>query len=371
MSGKRVRRRCEALSGPGRLRLGARGAGLTVVAALLALTADPAAAQTAPGSAIEVLHVRGPIYLITAGGTNVTASIGPDGVLLVDTGPTELAAEVRATVDAIQGELAAAPRAPLVGGAETISRTLALFTPPAPAGADSIRYVINTSALPNRIGGNAELAIAPREMSFQDPSEIATAIYAHENVLLRVSGAVDEGTTMPFEFWPSHTYVDQYKLPYFNGEGIQLIHIPSASTDGDTLVWFRGSDVISAGDVYRTDTYPIPHIEIGGDIGGVIEGLNVLVDLSIAEYRAEGGTLIIPGRGRISDVADVAAYRDMVTIIRDRVQSMIDAGRSLRQIKAALPHRDYDVRYAKEPGVADRFTDALYSSLAAGKEAAH
>ena len=201
-------------------------------------------------------------------------------------------------------------------------------------------------------------------MSFQDPSEVATHVYAHENVLLRLSGAIGD-ESVPFEFWPSHTYfADYYKLSaYFNGEGIQLIHIPAAITDGDTIVWFRGSDVISAGDIYRTDAYAMPDLEKGGNIEGVVEGLNQLLDLAIPEYRAEGGTLIIPGHGRVSDHGDIAAYRDMVTIIRDRIQSMISDGMTLEQVQTARPNSDYDPRYAKEPGFADRFVEAVYRSL--------
>ena len=195
--------------------------------------------------------------------------------------------------------------------------------------------------------------------------EDATHIYAHENVLLRLSGDKGEEFTAPFASRPSDVYVaNLYKLTgFFNGEGIQLNHVATASTDGDSFVWFRGSDVIAAGDIYRTDAYPMPDLKMGGNIQGVIEGLNQLLDMAIPEYRQEGGTLIVPGHGRISDFADVAWYRDMVTIIRDRVQHMIKKGMSLEQVQAAKPTLDYDGRYGKEPGSADRFIDAIYRSL--------
>ena len=95
--------------------------------------------------------------------------------------------------------------------------------------------------------------------------------------------------------------------------------MPAASTDGDVLVFFRSSDVIAAGDIYSTIGYPRIDVGRGGSVNGVIEGLNRLVDLAISEQFTEGGTRIVPGRGRISDEFDVVEYRDMVTIVRDRV----------------------------------------------------
>jgi cyclase len=329
-----------------------------------ALIAMGYAGQNPPGGRVEVLHVRGPIYMIDAGGVNITASIGPDGVLLADTGPEDLAKEVLATIRDIQKQLGRHPKSQPVGGAETRMATQALFTPLPPVELGHIRYILNTSAHADHRGGNPTMAVVPRRFSSQDPGETATKVHAHENVLLRLSGAVEGEPAVPYEFWPSDVYFeDQYKLPYFNGEGVQLIHVKSGSTDGDSIVWFRGSDVISAGDIYRTDAYPLPYLEKGGSIQGVIEGLNVLLDLVIPEYRAEGGTLVIPGHGRISDQGDVANYRDMVTIIRDRIQHLMKKGLTLEQIKAARPMADYDPRYAREAGSSERFIEAVYRGL--------
>ena len=159
---------------------------------------------------------------------------------------------------------------------------------------------------------------------------------------------------------------------FFNGEGIQLIHQPSAHTDGDSLVWFRGSDVIAAGDIYSTMSYPVIDVKHGGTINGVIDGLNRILDLSVAEFRTEGGTLVIPGHGRLSDSADVAYYRDMVTIIRDRVKAMIDKGMTLDQVKAARPTADYEPRYGASSGpwTTDMFVEAVYVTLGGGKKPA-
>ena len=153
---------------------------------------------------------------------------------------------------------------------------------------------------------------------------------------------------------------------YFNGEGIELIYRPDAHTDGDSIVRFRGSEVIAAGDLYSTETYPVIDIARGGNIQGVVDGLNRILDLSFPEFSTEGGTMIVPGHGRISDSADVAYYRDMVTIIRDRVQDMVKKGMTLEQVKAARPTADYDPRYGTSTGpwTTDMFVEAVYRSLA-------
>ena len=166
---------------------------------------------------------------------------------------------------------------------------------------------------------------------------------------------------------PTETYfTNMYKLSsHFNGEGVQLIHLPSAHTDGDSMVWFRGSDVISTGDVFSMETYPIIEIEKGGSIDGIIEALNDILDLAFPEFRTEGGTLIVPGHGRVSDSADVAYYRDMATIVRDRIQDMIGKGMTLEQVKAAKPTLDYDTRYDTPAWTKDMFVTAVYQNLTA------
>jgi glyoxylase-like metal-dependent hydrolase (beta-lactamase superfamily II) len=148
------------------------------------------------------------------------------------------------------------------------------------------------------------------------------------------------------------------------------VHIPAASTDGDVLVFFRSSDVIAAGDIYDTTAYPRIVLARGGTVNGVIEGLNRLIDLAISEQFTEGGTRIVPGRGRISDEFDVVEYRDMVTIVRDRVKAMITKGMTLDQVKAARPTLDWDPRYgsASGPWTTVMFVEAVYRSLAPAKE---
>ena len=170
--------------------------------------------------------------------------------------------------------------------------------------------------------------------------------------------------------WPTETYTTPERKLYFNGEGIQMIHPAAAAhTDGDTIVFFRRSDVISAGDIFVTNGYPIVDLNRGGNIQGVIAGLNKIIELAIPADEQEGGTMVIPGHGRLCDVADVVFYQEMVTIIRDRIQDMINKGTTLEQVKAAKPTLDYDPRYGTNTGfwTTDMFVEAVYKSLSATK----
>ena len=164
---------------------------------------------------------------------------------------------------------------------------------------------------------------------------------------------------------PNNTYFsEKYTLYRFlNNEAVQLFHLANATTDGDSVVLFRRSDVIVAGDVYNSDIYPPIDVDRGGSIDGEIEALNKLVDMSVNEYMSEGGTMIVPGHGWISDAGDVGYYRDMIMVIRDRIQNMIDRGMTMEQVRAAKPTMDYDPLYGRQPGVTNQFVEAVYRSL--------
>jgi glyoxylase-like metal-dependent hydrolase (beta-lactamase superfamily II) len=174
----------------------------------------------------------------------------------------------------------------------------------------------------------------------------------------------------PFGAWPTETYVSGQKELFFNDEPIEIKFQPNAHTDGDSVVFFRHSDVVSTGDIFVTTGYPFIDIERGGSIQGEIDALNNILDLTIPKHDEEGGTYVIPGHGRICDEFDVLEYRDMVTIIRDRVQASIKKGLTLDQVKAAHLTKDYDARYAAKTGfgTADSFVEAIYKSLTAKKK---
>jgi len=327
-----------------------------------------------PNGPIKVLPVRGNIYVLMGGGANITLSVGLDGVLMVDSGSADKSDQVLAAIRTVQQWVeaktaAAAP--PVLYGAETrnsITEARRADAPPKP-----IRYIVATSIAPDHIGGNVNLSSSGRTFTggnvagqLSDVSQGA-AILGHENLQTRMANTPAGQPTVPTRALPTDTYpTDSMKLSnFFNGEGIVLMHQPAAFTDGDTIVHFRGSDVIAAGEVFRTTTYPVIDVAKGGTINGVIEGLNHIIDLAVPEFRSEGGTLVIPAYGRISDIADVSYYRDMTTILRDRIQDLAKKGMTLEQVKAAKPTADYDGRYGATTGpwTTDMFIEAVYKTL--------
>ncbi len=327
---------------------------LALASLVAAVTGDQIRAQTNRNvgtavrtsvAGIHVLKIRDNVYMLTGAGGNITVQTFPDGVMVVDTGSATNADKVLAVIK----ELSDKP----------------------------IAHIINTSANPDHVGGNEKLSISGRRI----PSDVIAAdasgsegpmIVAHENVVNRMSAPSGKQPPAPSRAWPTDPYHFEYRKLSSHlrgGEAVELIYAPAAHSDGDSLVWFRRADIIMTGEIFTTTNYPVIDVPRGGTINGEIDALNKVLELAFPFSRSEAGTMIVPGRGRLCDMADVGYYRDMVTIIRDRVKSMMDKGMTLPQVQAANPTMDYDPRYGAKTGVwtTDMFVDAVYNTLRKSK----
>jgi glyoxylase-like metal-dependent hydrolase (beta-lactamase superfamily II) len=315
-------------------------AAATAALAGLGFSGATAAQQPQNFDAVEIqaLPVRDNVYMLVGSGGNITVQVGDDGILLVDTQYAPLSDKIVAAIRKIS---------------------------PKP-----IHYIVNTHHHGDHSGGNANLRAAGTTVSGGNmagairDSGVGAAIVAHENVLLRLSSDTSP-QALPSGGWPTSTFFGAKKELFYNGEGIEIIHVPAAHTDGDSIVFFRRSDVISAGDVFGTTSYPFIDLASGGSYQGFVRAIEKLVDVIIPVYGQDGGTLVVPGHGRISNLGDVLNYREMLIVVGDRIKSMLEAGMTLEQVKAAKPTFDYDPVYGTRAGAADPFIEATYRSLSA------
>lgn len=281
------------------------------------------------------------VYVLTGAGANITVHVGTNGMLLVNSGKEAMSEQVLAALKSIT---------------------------PAP-----LRTIISTDASPEVTGGNIKLGATGQAVTGGDVTNLIgassgiTAIIATQEVLERMS-ARGSRDAAPDAAWPSSTYVSRTKDLWFNGESIRLHHPPAAHTDGDSMVYFRYSDVVSVGDTYSSARYPRIDLERGGSIQGTIDALNHLVyDVMIPGPQNDGGTVVIPNYGRVGGFSDVVFYQEMLIIIRDRIQHLIDQKKSLPQVLAANPTLEFDPRFGATTGdwTTTDFVTAVYKSLTA------
>jgi cyclase len=312
-----------------------------VAAALAAAHVGGAQAPATEAAPLRAYPVQGAVSVIAGAGGNVTVQHGKDGTLLVDTGlatsATRLAAEVRTRYTG------------------------------------AVLWIVNTHLHPDHVGGNDAFALAEASKPVDfigarlDGSQ-PLKIIAHSNVLARLARASGApGPRLSEAGLPRDEYATPFKDLRFNDEPVILHHAPRAHTDGDTIVYFPRSDVVSTGDIFTPAGYPFIDVANGGSINGEIAALNHVLDLTVPGHTQEGGTYVIPGHGRVCDEADVVEYRDMVVIVRDRVQDLIRKGMTLEQVQAAVPSRDYDAEYVTSTSFvkAADFVAAVYRSLTA------
>jgi cyclase len=311
----------------------------------------PASARQQGGEDLDVVQIRPNFYVIAGAGGNIVVQTGPEGVILVDAGTTAAADRVLAAIRRIT--------------------TL------------PIRYIINTSMDPDHVGGNDKLARAGLSIL---PGAVAAgagldddlvsnsgraSVLAHENVLTRMTAATGP-QALPFALFPTKTFAYRLYSMYLNGEGIQALHMPAAHTDGDLVVFFRRGDVIATGDIIDTTRWPLIDIARGGTVQGELDALNRLMDLAILNVPIQWNpdrTFLVPGHGFVYDKLDLLEYRDAVTVVRDRVQDLIDEGKTLAQVKAADPTLGYRSQYGADKGewTTDMFIEVIYNELAANK----
>jgi cyclase len=293
---------------------------------------------------VHVLPIRNNVYMLVGDGGNIVVQTGEQGPFVIDSGQGKLSDKVIAAIRSLS------PR--------------------------PIQFIANTSFHAEHTGGNEALGAAGQDPSlpgsfflnsaprgvtgfFSDPLSHATMM-GHNNVMVRM-----QASRAPAGAIPADTYLEERRRKHHNGDAIELFHMPNASTDGDSLVHFRSADVIVAGDVFTTTQYPFIDTKNGGTIQGFIRALNAILDRTVFRHQGEGGTLVVPGHGYLSDEHEVVEYRDMAVIVRDRVKAMADAGATLAQIQAARLTADYDTRYGANTGAwtTAMFVQAVFDTL--------
>lgn len=320
-------------------------------AALITASSGVIAQQNQAADArFEALHVAGAVHLFAGTGANVVVQATEEGALFVDSGS-------EAAADRFIAEVAKLTPRP-------------------------IRYIINTSADPDRVGGNEKVSNAGRNFANQvaNLGGVGAAggggggrggmrtqgaqVYAHEAVLNRMSAPTGATAAVKFELWPTDTFFTAKKTLYFNGEPIELLHAPAAHSDGDLIVFFRKSDVVAAGAVYTPDRFPMIDLARGGTSQGLLDALNRIIDITVPRFNQQGGTLVVGGYGRISNESDVVEYRDMATIVRDRIKLMVEKNMTLDQVRAANPTRDYEGIYGRNTSwTTAMFVEAVFRDL--------
>jgi glyoxylase-like metal-dependent hydrolase (beta-lactamase superfamily II) len=288
---------------------------------------------------LDVLHVQGQVHLIAGAGGNIAVQTGDSGVLLVDTGYEQMSGKVIAAIRKLSDK--------------------------------TIRTIINTTLMDSHTGANAVLVM---EGSLNQagpglggrPNE--ADLIGHSK-LLALMTEIGREKIVP-ERWPPSVFSGKQKDLYSNDEPVVILHVPDAVTAGDSMVWFRKSDVIVAGEIFNQASFPYIDEAHGGTINGIIEGLNVVLEIMVPKHNQEGGTMVVPGYGRIGDEHDVLEYRDMLTIIRDRVQAGIRKGLTVQQVKAQKPSAtyEYETRFNRDPAwTAEMFVEAIYRNLSAAR----
>jgi glyoxylase-like metal-dependent hydrolase (beta-lactamase superfamily II) len=286
-----------------------------IIGVSILVLACPALAQPAPEEAVRIEPVAGNIHVLYGQGGNIGISAGDDGVFLIDD--------------------QYAPATP------QILEALAKLRPEPP------RLVVNTHWHGDHTGGNENLAGK------------GSVIVAHDRVRERMStehfNEFFQRKTPPSAAaaLPVVTFSDNLSL-HFNGDEMRAVHVANAHTDGDVFIHFRKANVIHTGDLVFSGLYPFVDLDSGGSVAGVIAGVDRMLEL------ADDKTQIIPGHGKVTDRTGLVAYRKLLADTSTRMRELVQAGRTVEEVVAAVPFAESDATYAWSFITAERYVRMLY-----------
>ena len=291
--------------------------------ALLAFSANALAQAQQDFSKVEIktTKITNNFYTLEGQGGTIGVLAGPDGVFMVDSQFAPLTEKIVTAIRKISDR--------------------------------PIKFMVNTHVHGDHTGGNENLG------------KMGVVILARENLrnrLIHPAPAANgtPGVPTPPAGLPMITYNAAVTF-HMNGEDVQLIPVPVAHTDGDTMVRFVNADVIMTGDFYRSIQYPNIDRINGGSLNGMIDGLGQII------ARSGPNTKIIPGHGPTVDRNAVMAHRDMILSVRDRVAKLVEQGKTQEEVIAAKPTADYDAKVANSAETTQRFVTQLYAELKPAK----
>ena len=267
---------------------------------------------------IQTIDVADGLYMLVGQGGNIGLSVGSDGTFIIDTQFAPLSEKIQA---AIRG-----------------------------AGGGDVEFVVNTHWHGDHTGGNQNFA------------STGATIVAHNNVTARMS--VDQVREIfnqdipasPAAALPTITFPNRMTF-HWNGNTVNVVHVDNAHTDGDSIVHFTELNVFHMGDTFFNGNYPFVDVSSDGSLDGIIAaGENVL-------RRTNSATKIIPGHGALATPDDLRTDLEVLRTVRERIQSLIDQGRSEDQVVAANPTSEWDAAYGAGFMNPENFTRLVYQSL--------